>query len=596
MVLQKERLQEEHQIVHIDQLVEEEKSFFTVIAGVGEFFFDALVSILKFIASIFLWIIAAILRGGEWFGKEFGDWFKNLGASIIKPFISYGKAMKLGQVEISAAKKNKGIFGAIAAWFRVSGRVIFGKRGIAVTIVNWVLPIASCVFLFNIVAFANNQSYALKLTVNGNFIGYINDETTYNSASQIVQKRINYTGSHTEVVTFDPDYEVDLGGYTSILNTYQLADKLLDLLGDDIADGYGVYIGDAYYGTVLHKDAVQNALDGLLEKYSTGDANEKVAFDKTIEFTPGKYLADSFVNEQTLIDMFTSNKKVAAYYTVVENDSPTLICGKVDMTFTELERMNPGFNEDTEIHPGDRIQITQDEPFLTVMVTREEHYTEAIPYETTYTSNNMIYEGNKAVQTEGVNGERSVIANVSYINGTEISRSVISRSTITQPINEVIAVGTLPRPTSAASGITIEAGKMLWPVGGYDGGEISEMPYGHGGYYGHKGIDVMAAYGTPIYAAENGVVTTAEYGYNGGCGNYVVIQGDSGYETRYYHCSELLTSYGTRVTAGDLIGYVGASGYAEGAHLHFEVRLGGEPLYPINYLPWHKRQAGCVEY
>ncbi|MBD5129563.1 MAG: peptidoglycan DD-metalloendopeptidase family protein [Ruminococcaceae bacterium] len=582
------------------------KTPYTVIADMGEMFFRALLAILILFWHGILTIIAAILRGYDRVKDPLKRALGSIRDFFVMPFVRYVKAMKMGGAEVVKAREEKGAFGAFIAWFRFMWRLVFGKRGWFITIANWVLPICSCIFLFNIVTYANNQNYALKLTVNGDFIGYISNETIFTDAEKMVQKRINYTGSGTEIITFEPSYEVDLIGTGSTLTNYQLTDKLLEMLDADIARGYGLYVGDAYYGTLTEHDRVDAALNALLDAYRTGEDKEQVEFDRDITYTYGLFLADSFVTEDEIIRQLTSKREVASYYTVVDDDSPSLVCDKLDMTYEELARLNPDFNEETELHTGDRIQITTDVPYLTIIITREERYYEPIDFSTEYTEYSDLYSGNQKVVTEGVDGERFVIANVSYINGNEISRRVLSRSTVTQPVTKVVAIGTKPRPSDAAPGQTIEYGKLLWPVGGYDGGIIIEMVYGHGGYAdygGHKGIDIQASYGTPIYAAANGVVVSAVFdnGWNGGRGNYVTIQhDDGGLSTNYYHMSYVYAYAGQRVTAGDMIGEVGMTGRAYGNHLHFEVRIGGDGtgtwLNPIDYLPWHERAPGTAEW
>ncbi len=98
----------------------------------------------------------------------------------------------------------------------------------------------------------------------------------------------------------------------------------------------------------------------------------------------------------------------------------------------------------------------------------------------------------------------------------------------------------------------------------------------------HKGIDIGAPAGTPIAAAADGVVTWA--GERGGYGRLVVIDHGDGVETRYAHQSRLDVVPGQRVTAGQTIGAVGSTGRSTGPHLHFEVRLGGEAVDPLQWL------------
>lgn len=99
----------------------------------------------------------------------------------------------------------------------------------------------------------------------------------------------------------------------------------------------------------------------------------------------------------------------------------------------------------------------------------------------------------------------------------------------------------------------------------------------------HKGIDIAAPNGTPIYAAADGVVKTAGMN-NGGYGNLVVIDHGNGVETYYGHCSRIYTKVGRSVKAGDKIAAVGSTGRSTGNHLHFEIRNNGSQINPQKYL------------
>jgi murein DD-endopeptidase MepM/ murein hydrolase activator NlpD len=98
----------------------------------------------------------------------------------------------------------------------------------------------------------------------------------------------------------------------------------------------------------------------------------------------------------------------------------------------------------------------------------------------------------------------------------------------------------------------------------------------------HPGDDLQATYGTPIHACRSGVVVIA--GPQGGYGNAVVIDHGGGMATLYGHQSRLAVSENQHVNAGDVIGYVGSTGYSTGPHLHFEVRLSGNPVDPTSYI------------
>lgn len=101
----------------------------------------------------------------------------------------------------------------------------------------------------------------------------------------------------------------------------------------------------------------------------------------------------------------------------------------------------------------------------------------------------------------------------------------------------------------------------------------------------HPGVDIYVPYGTQIHAATAGVVTQAGWWY--GDGNYTCIQRDAGFKSCYAHQSVIYAHVGLRVTPGQTIGLVGATGDATGPHLHFEIYRFGRAVNPLPYLPSH---------
>lgn len=103
-----------------------------------------------------------------------------------------------------------------------------------------------------------------------------------------------------------------------------------------------------------------------------------------------------------------------------------------------------------------------------------------------------------------------------------------------------------------------------------------------GGRRMHSGVDFAAGMGTPLYATADGVVTHS--GWQSGYGRLVKIQHEFGIETRYAHMSKLRVKVGQRVSRGQHIGDMGASGRVTGVHLHYEVRVGGKAVNPMIYI------------
>ncbi|MBI4300386.1 MAG: M23 family metallopeptidase [Chloroflexi bacterium] len=101
---------------------------------------------------------------------------------------------------------------------------------------------------------------------------------------------------------------------------------------------------------------------------------------------------------------------------------------------------------------------------------------------------------------------------------------------------------------------------------------------------GHEGIDISPPYGTPVYAAGDGVVVE-EVKLGWSYGWYVLVDHGDGFRTRYGHLGQFAVSPGDRITRGQLIGLVGTTGRSTGPHLHFEVIKNGVPVNPLDYLP-----------
>lgn len=104
----------------------------------------------------------------------------------------------------------------------------------------------------------------------------------------------------------------------------------------------------------------------------------------------------------------------------------------------------------------------------------------------------------------------------------------------------------------------------------------------HGTRRMHEGIDLATGYGKPVFAADDGVVVSA--GNRGGYGQTIILNHGGGLSTLYAHQSRFAVRSGQRVTRGQVIGYEGATGAVNGVHLHFEVRVNGQPRNPMDYL------------
>ena len=247
------------------------------------------------------------------------------------------------------------------------------------------------------------------------------------------------------------------------------------------------------------------------------------------------------------------------------------------MTSKELLAMNPGYDPN-RLAIGEVLTLSAAVPYLTLTVTEQERYLADIPYDVAYTDSADLYKGDYKVTSKGVYGKADVVANVTYTNGEETERTVLSYTELQEPVTEQRLRGTKERPT------WLPTGSFRWPASGSltsrFGGRKSP---GGIGSTNHKGIDIANRRGTPIYAADGGTVIYA--GWMRGYGYLVQISHGNGVVTYYGHNSSLLVSVGQHVYKGQQIAKMGSTGNSTGNHCHFEIRVNGVAKNPLNYLP-----------
>ncbi|MDL2225966.1 peptidoglycan DD-metalloendopeptidase family protein [Eubacteriales bacterium OttesenSCG-928-M02] len=254
-----------------------------------------------------------------------------------------------------------------------------------------------------------------------------------------------------------------------------------------------------------------------------------------------------------------------------------------------------GFKEEVKAEPSGQEPVSKEEAliklengaegdaaFVNVVTTEVIYSDKTVAYTTNRKNDSSLYKGDTKVQTKGQNGTTRTTTTITYVNGVESGRES-KDSVIKAPVTEVILVGTKAAPSGGnnkGGGGVSGAPSFIWPINA-----TITSPFGQRWGRLHAGLDFGAKAGTPIKAAAGGTVTQASAGWNGGYGTVVVIQHNSTYSTRYAHMSKLGTSVGKKVSAGEVIGYVGNTGNSQGNHLHFEIRVNGVAKNPIPYLP-----------
>ena len=173
------------------------------------------------------------------------------------------------------------------------------------------------------------------------------------------------------------------------------------------------------------------------------------------------------------------------------------------------------------------------------------------------------------------------------IQEAEVSSSLdqlgaLRTSALTGAATVGISLG-MTRNATTADWARASSSPNLWPVEGQVTGSFGERidPFNGEGAF-HSGVDISSAYGHPVIAPADGVVTFADF--FGGYGKAIMIDHGHGISTRYGHLSGFAVTSGQEVHRGDTIGYVGLSGRSTGPHLHYEVRINDTPVNPYKYL------------
>ena len=418
------------------------------------------------------------------------------------------------------------------------------------------------------------------LGVNVNYNGYRLGTV---SGRHAVNTAVSDIESITRDTLQDLDYTVD----TSILelktqivkrrtleSRQAFEDQLTTQLGK-VQNAYVLYVDDSPVVATTYEGALEELLEQLKIGYITADTVD-CYFAEDVEIRQ-EYVDSSYVmNLGYIAEILNDTKEAEVSYTVVANDAPSWIAEKFDMSLDDLKAANPGYDWSV-LHVGDVLTISNAVPYLTVVNVERQNYLQDVPYDVEYTDNDSMYQGEYKVISKGVYGKADFCANVSYVNGEETKREVVSSVLLALPTTELQERGTKERPS------WYPTGSFGWPCNGVI---TSYFGYRNTGIRGassyHEAIDIANGYGTPIYASDGGTVTYS--GWQGGYGYLVIIDHGNGYQTYYGHNSSLLVSVGQHVYKGQQIAKMGSTGVSSGNHCDFRIKLYGTFQNPLNYL------------
>ncbi len=417
-----------------------------------------------------------------------------------------------------------------------------------------------------------SPSYAVY--VDGQEMGLIPDQEEVNTLISRIEEQgtallgydytiesdiqMEYTMALNETITGAPELEYylyeQLESVGATLRTYQLS-----------VDGQVI-------GVVDDLEGLEEMLLEIRTVYHTENTVDS-SFVEDVEIT-SVYQSSGLSDLDDLYEILTANTTGETTYEVVQGDTFNAIAYRNDMSSSDLQNLNPDVDIN-RLSIGDILNVREVVPFLSIQTTEEVTYEEAVACPVIEVEDSSMYQGNSSILIQGEEGVAVVEAEVSYVNGYEMERTIITSTVIQEPTSTTKAVGTMERPKTASNGT------YIWPISGRITSYFGSR-YIFGSYSYHSGIDISASYGASIVAADGGTVTFA--GYQGSYGYLVIITHDNGTQTYYAHNSSLLVSTGDKVYQGQTIAKAGSTGRSTGTHCHFEVRVNGTAVNPLSYL------------
>ncbi len=358
--------------------------------------------------------------------------------------------------------------------------------------------------------------------------------------------------------------------------------------------GLKVNYAGAFIATVKNSGVFDDAKDIAVDHIESSNADKVI---ETPKFSMTLTVSDRLDSAVKVADAIIENTSDITEASALIVNGEYLLCAQTADLENQLESRRTGFEiegaenaseftDDIKVENGYYLKSEiSDSEEITAAVNRLDVKTVSvittdseIPFtkKTVKTSEQLI--GYSKVTTAGQNGITRKTESVESVNGTEISRTELSSEVVKEPVQQVTTVGTAISTASAAQRSAERSAGFICPL--KRGSFVVTSYYGDG--RNHKGIDLGASAGTSIYAVANGTVTYA--GYDGDYGYSVVVDHGNGLKTRYAHARALCVSRGQTVSQGDVVAYVGSTGYSTGNHLHFEVIVNGARVNPVSYI------------
>lgn len=383
-----------------------------------------------------------------------------------------------------------------------------------------ILTVIISLSCFVSVAVATGATTAYAVVYNGETIAMVKEPSVLAEAEIFAANKLNNPNCTSHLIK--TDLNKTLVSENALVHSDELAESIINH-SDDIVTATVLTIDEKIVATDVNKEKIEASLNKYLLNYKKENGVENVEFS----------------NDYKIKNVYLLKSELTKLLT----------------TETYLNSSNNAFS-------------VQSVSTVTVM--------ESIPFKTEKTESNTLSAGTKKIVEQGVLGQKEVTYKIYSLNGKETKRTVIESTVVAEPVTQKVVVGTKRVIAADKNGDAV----MMWPVKRVERSYVSSYV---GDGRGHKGMDIVAPAGTPIYAAAGGTVTHSGWD-SSGYGYKIIVKHSNGYETLYAHCSALYVKKGDTVARGENIAAVGTTGRSTGNHLHFEVRKNGKFTDPSLFI------------
>lgn len=426
-----------------------------------------------------------------------------------------------------------------------------------------------------IIALAISSSLTVySLSTNGVLAGYIEKPSEITQTIDAIKTDFqNETGS--QKIVFDSN-KVIVAKADVRKNDVQLLSPLAikKVLSDPLlytANSWVIKIEGKSVASTTSEAGAKGILESVQKSYQAKNTELiSATFKQSVTVSNEMAAFGLIMDPKKAVQLILTGTISPKTYAVKSGDTMWDIAAKTNMKPTELALANPSFEVD-KLKIGQIINLFEKKPYVTVVTKEKIVENKAINYKTVYENTGALYKGETKVKSPGVFGSEATEMEIVKENGVWKSTKILNAKVILEPVAQVALKGTKSLSTYTGTG------NLNWPVSG-----AISSGFGSRGGSRHTGLDIRAPKGSPIRASDDGVVISTRY--DGAYGNLIKLNHGNGLQSWYAHCSGFKASVGTVVKKGDVIGYVGITGRSTGYHLHFEVRINGVPVNPLNYL------------